>query len=402
MRSKYLKFFFFIIPLFILTSCSDDPSSVGLNNVGSDLVNVKDYDSQSDTVQQTSSISRKVTYLGSSSRLLLGKISAEGLNSKILFTFSFGLPDSIHTDINNGLVTVKKAYMNLVTTYKYPNNSVSGFNFTAHRINTLWYPYGFTIDSMSFAQTDDKNIASNISFTNDSVMYFELDQSTIFNLLHSEADTGYSVKNYGIMLKPGSDGRILGFASVTSTSGYEPTLSIILEKTTGNTYLDTVVVYPYADVHVIEGDIPSNLNQNEYIAVRGGVTVQSTITFDLSKLPSNAIINHADLILTPDYSKSTICDTNNVSLYATCISTDSATQAMLTNYYQKVIYKDGDYYKGDITYFVQRWMKTADNFGMTVEQADNVDGVDLFVFKGSKAANVMQRPRLKIIYSIKK
>lgn len=405
MRSKYLKYFFFVIPLLVFTSCSEDPSTAGIDQLNNDLVDVLVYDTQLDTVpiQQTSEVFLKDQSYYSSSRNLLGTAD-DNTSSSVLFRFAYYyyLSDSIKSDINSGLVTVTSAYLDVYPEYYYPTKSFGSFDFDIHPITANWYVTSFTKAGLDTAKPD---MAKNYKIGNarmvDTLMRCDFNNTDMFTMLQASTDTATATTEYGFMLspKPGLN-KIIGFGS-SNSSTLVPVLTVVIQKTTGNTYIDTLKFSPEGTVHVFtSGNIPSTINKDQ-IAVRGGVSVQSKITFDLTKLPQNAVINKAELILTPVDNLSKIApDSANINLYADCPGKDSATTASLSGYTQ-ILKRSGSIYTGEITYFVQRWLKPVDNQGVILSLANGGYGADMIVLKGSTAP-VLERPRLKITYTIKK
>ena len=417
MRSKYLKLFFLLLPVLLLTACSEEPSTVGINQLNNDLVDIKDYDSQSDTIKQTSSLTIRREAYQNSYRVLLGATAEDGLSSSIYYRFDYynslsGL-DSIKALFSQDSARVIKAYMKLYPVYAYPTSGYTNFDFDVFRINTNWYAYGLTIDSVNRylppSTIGTTSIKTTTPVMQDSLMYFEIDNNTAFAMIKAETDADTSTHDYGFVLKPNSGSKkIIGFSAYGAYSN-APQLSVIIEcKKYNDYYIDTLTFSPASDVHVFEtGAAPSNLESAGYFAVRGGLSVQTLLTFNLNRadgspvIPANAVINSAELILKPDYTKSKIQDTNYVSLYSSCIGIDSASSAALSTA-PIVVAKSGDYYSGNITYFVQRWLKAGYNKGMYLSLASGGMSCDLFTFAGSNNSKVADRPRLKITYTVKK
>jgi len=408
LRAKYLKFFFLIIPLLVLSSCSEDPSTIGIDQLYSDLVGIKDYDSQTDTMEQTSNLLIQHVSYENSDRILLGKLNEDNISSSIFFRYDLYnyMPDSIKTAINEDSLTVLKASMHLYPNYAYPNSGYSGLNFEVNRINSNWYAYGFTIDSLNkYITSFGPNIRTSEPVMVDTLMYLTLDNAAALEMLKAGADTGYANKDYGFAFRSVGGNKIVGFAA-RGVYDSLPRLTFILEsKKYNDYYIDTLWFTPASDVHVFETGANPSLG-TEYMAVRAGLETQSFLLFDFTtslgrfEIPQNAIINSAQLILKPEYSLSNIQDTNYVSLYATCIGTDSVSNLSLKSV-PVTIGKNGDYYTGNITYFVQRWMKAGYNNGMYLSFANGGMTADKIVFYGSKAKPEF-RPRIKITYTVKK
>ncbi len=54
-------------------ACEDEPSAIGIELLASDLISVRTFDSQIDTLDQNSGYHKKVIQLGTSSKILIGK-----------------------------------------------------------------------------------------------------------------------------------------------------------------------------------------------------------------------------------------------------------------------------------------------------------------------------------------
>jgi len=150
---------------------------------------------------------------------------------------------------------------------------------------------------------------------------------------------------------------------------------------------------------VVDGNLPSVGSQN--IAVQFGLVVNSKLWFDVSSLPKNAIINRAKLFLKTD-SVLTVKGTNLVDAIFISNIVDSTTKVIDSTLSQENLLPDGDSYTGLVTTFVQTWLSTGKNEGLLLAPNGGIDGVDLFVFRGSNASVLADRPRLEIIYTTRK
>ena len=54
-------------------ACEDEPSALGIELLASDLISVRTFDSQIDTLDQNSGYHKKVIQLGTSSKILIWK-----------------------------------------------------------------------------------------------------------------------------------------------------------------------------------------------------------------------------------------------------------------------------------------------------------------------------------------
>ncbi len=95
-----MKFQLYLILLAILFitalfySCSDEPSSLGIEILESENILAKIFDSSTDTTEQNSSFFKRVIPLGNSAWFLLGRYQTYQ-KPLPLMKFIFGLPDSI-------------------------------------------------------------------------------------------------------------------------------------------------------------------------------------------------------------------------------------------------------------------------------------------------------------------
>ena len=190
---------------------------------------------------------------------------------------------------------------------------------------------------------------------------------------------------------------ILGFQAKTSFKTNQPELHVVIDKL--GVYTDTLTFFPEADVSVVDGNLPAVGPQN--IAVQSGLVVNSKLWFDVSSLPKDAIINSAKLFLKTD-SLLTIKGTNLIDAVLVNDIEDSTTKLIDSTLSQENLLPSGNSYTGFITTFVQTWLNTGKNEGMLLSPSGGINGVDLFVFRGSNAKVFADRPRLEIIYTTRK
>ena len=143
--------FYYILPTFLLAvsllfiSCSDEPSSLGVELIGSDYIIVKTYDSINDTISQNSSYFKTVIPLGSADWILVGKYQSTEASS--LLKFVFGLADSVKADVLADSINVLNSWIELRNRYTYID-TLATMNFTVHKVNSYWSVVVFTIDSL--------------------------------------------------------------------------------------------------------------------------------------------------------------------------------------------------------------------------------------------------------------
>jgi len=380
----------FIISISFL-ACEDEPSAIGVELLASDLISVRTFDSQIDTLDQNSSYHKNVIQLGSSIKVLIGK--HEGIEASSLIKFIFGLADTLKDDIIAGDLDVNEAWIELTTRYVYVDSN-EVMDFTVHEVNNFWDPFTFTIDSLPKLSYEMNNISSNIVIS-DSNYVFNIDPDVVLSWMKNAADTSLD-KNYGVYLKPvDNSGKVVGFQALTAISSQAAKLTLVIEKT--GSYIDTINGFIFADVSIVDGDLP--LLPPEDIAVQSSVSVNSIIAFDLSAVPNGVVINSAELIIQRD-SINTLTGSsfkNNLLAYFVEDSTTKEIDeegAFLLSF-------AGNNYSGDISGYVRRWINEKKNQGVMLRSGDATEGLELFALKGSTSADFAERPRLRIVYTVK-
>ncbi len=375
-----------------LISCSDNPSSIGAGLLKNDYVSVKSLDSYSDSLAQTSSYFKREVPLGSSPLLLLGK--SANVQSSILIRFLVIIPDSIVQDYHDNQLTVKSASIEMTKYYSFGDNNAS-LDFTVNKVNNPWASDRVVGSSPDTMMIDPADISSNRIIT-DSLTTFNIDPQIALSWIKATADTDQAL-NSGIMIKPSTGSqKVIGYESVNFLSGNYPVAKVVIKLKNG--VIDTLSFTTSQDASVVTGTLPS-LSPDE-IAVQSGLIVNSKLWFDVSKIPSNAIINSAILTLTED-TTNTITGSN----YADALSAISLVDSTLldsTNMVSIQLVKSDNQFSGDISTFVHQWIKTGNNQGMVLGAYSQLSGFELFALKGSNSSNAALRPRLQITYTIKK
>ncbi len=172
------NFFFPILFLFVialLSSCTDEPSSLGVELIGSENISAEIFDSELDTIGQSSSYFKKVTQLGNADWVLLGRVQDQGIAASALMRFVFGLPDSLKNDLKNENINVLDSWIILRSRYVY-TDSMAAMNFTVHKVNSSWSSTAFTIDSLSKLNFEPNDVSSQFTIT-DTLYTFHIDGS---------------------------------------------------------------------------------------------------------------------------------------------------------------------------------------------------------------------------------
>ena len=370
-------------------ACEDEPSAIGIELLASDLISVRTFDSQIDTLDQNSGYHKKVIQLGTSSKILIGK--HENIEASTLLKFIFGLADTLKDDIIAGDLVVNEAWIEITTRYVYVDSN-EVMDFTVHKVNNSWDPFEFTIDNLPALSYEMNDISSNKEIT-DSNYIFNIDPDVILSWMKNAADTSLE-KNYGIYLKPvNNSGKVVGFQAFTATSSEAAKLTLVIEKT--GSYVDTINGFIFADVSVVDGNLP--VLPAEDIAVQSSISVNSIITFDLSSVPDGVVINSAELIIKRD-SINTRTGTSFANDLLAYFVEDSTAKEVNEGGAFKLSFIDNGY-SGDITSYVRIWINEKRNQGVILRSGNDIEGLELFALKGSNAVNFAERPRLKIVYT---
>ncbi len=386
-----------LITLFILTisftSCTDDPASVGLPLLkDEDFIRILELDSFTDSLLQQSKTIERILPLGLSETILLGKKG--NVSSSILIRFFFNLNDTLIGQIDNNQVEVLSSKIEFKVNYHFGDKNAA-LDFSSHRVTSDWDPLTFTRNNLS-SLIYDANDATLEKQMSDSIYVLTIENNLIDKWLKSAADTNLT-KEYGLYIQPKDDSeKIVGFQALSSDgSQVMPKLRIVISRP--GTIVDTLTFLPTADVHILQAEMPL---VDERIFVQSGVSFNSKIWFDVSGLPDNAIINNAKLTLTPD-TLSQFFGSDYIDFVVARFLTDTSTVTIDDERFARIDIKNG-LYEGDIAQYVQRWNRKESNLGVLITSAIENEGVEIFSFYSSDAADPAFRPRLEIIYTEKK
>ena len=382
-----------LIILFIVInflSCSDDPTSIGIDLLEGDFVIVSTFDTQDDTVTQTSSFFKEVVPLGLSSKVLIGK--RDELEATTLMDFTFFIADSLRQDFLDGNILVNTAFIELTPTYTY-TDSIAEYDFTVHEITSDW-SIGFTSDSLANLSFDGEDLSSNKNFT-DSIYTFDLNNDFVLQWIKISIDSSLG-KNNGIYIIPTmSTGKVVGFEALTTTSSDAATFRVVIEKP--GSFVDTIRAFIFADVSTIIAELP--VLPVVDIGVQASTTIQSRLFFDVSEVPRDIIINKAELILTEDTLSSITGSSFNPNL--TVFKITDSSDVTIDEGTAIFLIKNNNIYTGDITSFITSWITNEDNQGMVIRPASLIEGLELFAIRGSEYPELSERPRLRIVFTSK-
>jgi hypothetical protein len=371
----------------LLSSCADDPSTVGLG-----LLDPNDYitlNADSSIQTQSASYFKTEAKLSASDRLLLGKYG--NIQASMLVQFALtSLPDTTRSGLLDGTVTIKSATVEMSKVYTL-GSSTAPFDFSVHKINNSW-GQNFTADSLSKLNYDAFNLKSSELNTSDTLYTFSLDKNSVTSWLK---DTSYTNShNYGLYFAPSaSSGKIVGFQAIAlSLTRPLLTMSVVFSKHGQSDY--TVTFNDNNDLHTIAGSLPQITSTD--LVVQGGIAVSSKFQITTANIPQDAIINSAILELTVDTLHSVLGSPASNYLVVQFV-TNSSTNAYDTTS-TTVLNKSGNVFSGNIASHLQRWLKGEANNGLMISLGNETATGDLYAFKSGNAAD---RPRLKILYTAK-
>lgn len=391
---SFLRLSFFVVTLTVVfISCNQDPTSVGSNLISEqDKFTFQQLNSDQSNINQSSSYYDFKPKLGTAEYLLLGKTPYA--ESSIMFRFNIYIPDSTLTRFNNGEVNIKEAWMKMIPRYTLGDKS-SNFDFSVHQVRSAWSAPGFNRDSIPKLTYDAADVKSGLVVT-DTTVKFNLNTNVIKEWFRVKKDNT-APKNNGIILKPGSVSKMLGFLAVQPNAKYYETyIYLILERP--NYYKDTLVVSPDEDVHFVTGTLPQ-VSNNLYL--EGGYSIRGSLFFDISSLPKNSIINKAIIELTADPSKELDGSNKSDSVLVQLLA-DSTAKKLADSVNFALLSRTGNLFSGDVTWALQRVLNGSSYQGFLLSLWDEYSSAARIAFYGSKDSNKALRPKLKITYMQKK
>jgi hypothetical protein len=387
---KYPLSLFVIIlfTLFNILSCSDDPTSIGIDLLDGDYLIVSTFDTQDDTVTQSTSFFKEVVPLGFSNNVLIGK--RDELEATTLMNFLFSIADSLRQDFLDGNITVNQAFMELTPTYTYTDESAA-YDFTVHEVTSNW-SVEFTSDSLDNLSFNLEDLSSNKNFT-DSIYTFDLTSDFVLQWIKNSIDTSLGTNNGLYFIPTMSTGKVVGFQALTATSSTAAKLKVVIEKP--GSFVDTIRAFIFADVSAIIADLP--ILPAVDIGVQASTTIQSRLFFDLSEVPRDIIINKAELILAEDTLSSITGSSFNPNLAVFKI-TDSS-NVTIDESTGILLIKSNNIYTGNVTSLIISWINSEDNQGMVIRSASITEGLEFFAIKGREYPELSERPRLRIVFT---
>lgn len=391
-KNHTLKLFLLIITAVSLNSCENNPNSTGITFISpDDTLSTRVIDSQLDTMPITNKNYLKYINTSSAKNFLVGNY--QNYTSKSLLKFIEINPNLDSAVIISAILTLKYN--------DYSFNNKSGLtSMNVYRMTTDFNYSTVLYDSVSSANygTVSAGSYSGTPTADTQKVLITLDNQMIKDWLEYAADTGYAVKNYGMILLPNaSASTISGFYSFNNTTDLIPYITVIYSK---NSDVDTanINVSEYATL----SNAPPSIIPADRFVLQSGVAYRNVLNFDLSKLPSNVIINNVNLQFTLDSKNSII----------SAASDKRVVLGMVVDSVNNIDSISVDAFQSDsITYilsstslnaFFQRWNSgVLPNFGLSMKNYLEIQNMDHFVFYSPSAAEVSFRPRIRITYTLR-
>lgn len=389
-KSSFVLALLILVPFFFV-ACSDDPSSLGSDLLNQDNIIVSKMDSFTDTLSQKFEPHLAKLSLGSSETLLIGKDA--NVESKTLLAFYFSVASKYLADLDSNLIFVS-ADISLTRNYYY-GDTLQPFNVGIHQITSSWNSL-FTVDSLPKLSYNSSSVV--LSQTNTGSVYsFSVDPNLAKDWFKAAKDTSLG-QNYGVLLKPNGTCRFTGFAASTSYTDV-PTIKIVVKKSSAyETYQDTLTYNGSVDVHLIQGAFPEASNKT--MTIQSGTGVQGKLWFDLSKLPDDAVVNTAKLVLNVDTLSFKVGSSyiDGLLAYQIVDSVSDSTNSLFV----VPLSHSGNTYSGDVARIINNAVVTKNNCGMLIMPSYQVKGIENFALFNSNPVNGEFKPRLTITYSQKK
>jgi hypothetical protein len=401
--------FIVLVSIIIFSSCNQSPPTSPQSLIpDEDLINATHVTSESLNLNQSSFYFDKELYMGISSRVLLGQNNYS--KTYALYRFSIYVPDTTLAYLRAGTAKVTRAWVTMKPTYMQ-GDSTAQFRFTGRQIWNDWGLVYFDRDSLETIKSGASG-PNVISFTNNTPLCPTLKDSIQFDIepyvvkewiVYDSTDSS-SPKNYGLLLEPTTSGKVLGFAGSTygdtTTTNY---LYVTITKDSWGDYVDTVAVTPYMDTHMTK-HLTTYPQSDEYVYLEGSYSERGFLRFDLSKIPSNIILNKVVLTMQMDpslsYQSSPTADSIGLTILADsttkAYTSDSTTVTLIT--------RSGNTFTGTITWMFQDWIQNNNsypNHGIELYLYEDAATTSRIVLYGSKYPDKSKRPKLDIYYTQK-
>ena len=367
-------------------SCENNPNDLGIQYVpADDTTGVYFLDSEIDTMNITSNNYKLSVNDYLANIMLVGKY--QSYDSKTLLKFY-----QIPTDLDSS--TIVSASLKLRYSNYYFKDKTGLTDFNVYKVISDLNYATITADSISPSDFGSKTLGNYSGVVADSAsISFPLENNLIKDWLEYAADTSYINKNYGIAMFPNfSSTTIKGFYLLNDDVNYIPTINVIFTK---NGMTDTLVLNTSLAVSINDAPLTS-ISPGTFL-LQNGIAFRSILNFDLTKLPSNIIINNALLQFTTDKANSFISE-NAVKSMIIGMVTDSVNKK--DSVFNDAFLLDSIVYSVSLNSVFQRWSNgVMPNLGITIRNIEERKNIDNYSIFSPTAADITKRPRLKITYT---
>jgi hypothetical protein len=326
-----------------------------------------------------------------------------------LYRFNIYLADTTLAYIKAGTAYISKVQVKMKPVYMQ-GDSTASFRFTARQIRSDWGLVSFDRDSLSTIKNtaDSRNVITSFSTTEtptlkDSII-FNIDPSVVKEWVTYDSTDSSLPKNYGLLFTPENTNKVLGFNASTLTDTTKMVyMYITVHKDSWGDYEELVTVSPFMDTHMTEriGSLPTS---EDKIYLEGSYGVSGFLHFDLSKIPSNIILNKVVLTMEMDpslsYQGSPTSDSLGLTVFADSTTRKYTSDSTTTT----LLIRNGNIFSGDITWMVQDWLLSNGSYpneGVELYILEDSGCSSRIVLYGSKYADKSKRPKLDIYYTQK-
>jgi hypothetical protein len=383
-KSFFVAVFFSALLSVAFLACMEEPSPVGSRLLpDADLLKLDTTFVGAIKASSEQNIPTKLL----PSRLLVGKTRDREAWAALRFN---AIPDSLV------LVNVLGAELQLRVNYHF-GDSLAPFAFDVHNILRSWGSDSLTIDSLrmpGFFNPSPMSSWSAVPLGDTATVTVSLDTAIVRAWLNAPLDTVKT--NFGVLLKPRSQGVIKGFAtSIASIVEHRPRL-VVRYSRQGTTRVDTAQISGSTDVFAAFTEDTAWLSDSSRVYIHNGISSRGVIEFDISSFTKNATIHKAVLEVTLDPQASRLNSYSADSLYAFFVTKDG----VLPNLFslsQTAVSEGRKVYRFPITSFVQIWARSTEPRKVVLAGYTEHYSLDSFVLFGASSPF---KPRLIITYSL--
>jgi hypothetical protein len=374
--------------LFNFSGCENNPNSLGLNYISPiDTLDKKVLESSKDSILITSTNTLKYVNTSLSPYIFVGRYQTYESRSLLKF---ISLPSGYDS------FTVVSSKLKLRYNNSFFKDSLGLNSFNCYKLNRYIDFSQVTFDQVTSSDIGNTSLGTYSGILTDTAyITIPFDNQIVSQWLKSVSDTN-TYKNYGFVLLSNTNSTtIRGFYSA-NISSLGPMMTVVLNK---GSRTDTVN-FNYTTTTFI-ADAPSSIIPNGRIILQSGVSYHGTLKFDLSKLPYNVIINEAYLELKLDPAYTFISQSFQDRRIAIAMLTDTTLQNTDNIYFYTTV-NDSVTHGIRLNSIFQKWSSgTAVNYGIQLKNITDLSGLNECAIYSPLASDVIKRPYLRILYTIR-